>query len=179
MDIQPLISNAAKINGWMSHQELEFLARAARGLTKILEVGCFKGRSTRVLADNCSGNVYALDPWNGPYRYEDGRVFLTMGDEHFKEFVKNTQSCNNIIICRGTLTEYVDHLPVMDFIFLDGDHRYEEVKSDINNSLKLLRSGGILAGHDYTHNDWPGVKKAVDELLGKTSHNDSIWYKVI
>ncbi len=29
----------------------------------------------------------------------------------------------------------------------------------------LLKPGGIIAGHDYDHPLYPGVKAAVDELL--------------
>ena len=51
-----------------------------------------------------------------------------------------------------------------DFVYIDGDHSYEQCKKDIINYLPLVRSGGIFGGHDYTP-DWPGVIKAVNELL--------------
>jgi hypothetical protein len=65
-----------------------------------------------------------------------------------------------------------------DLIFLDGDHRYEAVKEDILISMCFLKMpGGILAGHDYGRKDWPGVKKAVDEMFGVVEVVDTIWIK--
>ena len=64
-------------------------------------------------------------------------------------------------------------------VFIDGDHRYEEVKLDIIHALGLIRSGGIISGHDYSHKTWPGVKRAVDEVLGTVHHCDSIWWTKI
>jgi predicted alpha/beta hydrolase family esterase len=54
----------------------------------------------------------------------------------------------------------------LDFVFIDADHKYESVKADIAAWLPKVRPGGHIAGHDY-HSDWPGVQKAVDEVLGK------------
>jgi hypothetical protein len=42
------------------------------------------------------------------------------------------------------------------------DHSYEAVKQDILHWLPKVKNNGFLAGHDY---DWPGVKRAVDELF--------------
>ncbi len=35
-----------------------------------------------------------------------------------------------------------------DLIFIDGNHAYRQVKSDIENALLLVRDGGILCGDD-------------------------------
>lgn len=65
-----------------------------------------------------------------------------------------------------------------DMIFIDGDHTYEGCKGDIVLWLPHIKSGGIIAVHDYrkdllTHKlDGPNPKRllpdvdrAVDELL--------------
>jgi len=64
-----------------------------------------------------------------------------------------------------------------DMIFIDCDHSYEITKRDIVNYSKLLGKGGLLCGHDYSVN-WPGVPKAVDEILPgrKVVAGESIWY---
>jgi predicted O-methyltransferase YrrM len=36
----------------------------------------------------------------------------------------------------------------VDFLFIDGDHTYEGVKTDFSNYLPLVRRGGIIAFHD-------------------------------
>ena len=51
-----------------------------------------------------------------------------------------------------------------DFVFIDADHRYESVLNDITLWLPKVRSGGLICGHDFC-DTWPGVKRAVGELL--------------
>ena len=66
-----------------------------------------------------------------------------------------------------------------DLIYIDGDHSYEAVSSDINTAINYLNINGILAGHDYNRMT-SGVITAVNEIaekLNKTVHvfNDSSW----
>ncbi|MCS7261539.1 MAG: class I SAM-dependent methyltransferase [Anaerolineae bacterium] len=48
-------------------------------------------------------------------------------------------------------------------MFVDGDHSYEGVRSDIECWLPKVLEGGVVAFHDYRWS--PGVKKAVDEIV--------------
>jgi len=56
-----------------------------------------------------------------------------------------------------------------DLIFVDASHEYNDVKKDLKNYSKLLKSGGILIAHDIRSRDYTGVKKAWDEFK-KTQH---------
>jgi hypothetical protein len=49
-----------------------------------------------------------------------------------------------------------------NFVFIDGDHDYEQVIEDIRNAAKIISPGGLLCGHDYKN--MPGVTLAVDEF---------------
>jgi hypothetical protein len=51
----------------------------------------------------------------------------------------------------------------LDFVYIDGDHRYEGVKQDIADYWPLVDDGGIFGGHDF-YRDWPGVIQAVTEF---------------
>lgn len=51
----------------------------------------------------------------------------------------------------------------IDLVFIDGDHTYTQVKADIQSWLPHIKPGGILCGHDYGFEVWPGVKQAFDE----------------
>lgn len=175
MIIQPFIEPALSIDGWMSDRELYWLAQKAMMNNTIIESGCYKGRSTKVLVYHCKGHVYAVDPWNGPYYRNDGTVLFNINDTIFDEFKRNLAHHSNITICRGTLNDYIDILPPADMIFIDGDHRYEYVMNDIETARKLLKPNGLLCGHDYTHTDWPGVKQAVDDSFS-VELIDSIWF---
>ena len=63
----------------------------------------------------------------------------------------------------------------LDFVFIDADHRYAAVKTDIIAWHPKLKPGGFLTGHDY---DMPDVRKAVAELLGQVEcpeYSDQTW----
>lgn len=67
-----------------------------------------------------------------------------------------------------------------DFVFIDGDHRYEAVAADIAAWRTKVRRGGMLCGHDYCER-WPGVVRAVEESLGSVASDadSTIWSLVI
>jgi len=49
----------------------------------------------------------------------------------------------------------------LDFVYIDANHQYESVVSDINAWWPKVKMGGALCGHDYF--TFGGVKQAVDE----------------
>lgn len=52
-----------------------------------------------------------------------------------------------------------------DFVFIDGNHGYDWVKSDIAAWWPKVCEGGLFAGHDYgTQPTERGVRQAVDEF---------------
>lgn len=60
----------------------------------------------------------------------------------------------------------------LDFCYIDSNHAYDAVKRDIEAFAPKVRSGGVLAGHDYFNGKRPdtngeeyicGCKRAVDE----------------
>lgn len=50
-----------------------------------------------------------------------------------------------------------------DIVFIDGDHRYESVKRDIELYWPKVKAGGVLCGDDFGP-AFPGVVRAVDEF---------------
>lgn len=76
----------------------------------------------------------------------------------------------------------------LGFVYIDCQHRYENVRDDIRNWMPKVQKGGVLAGHDY--NPWGdptrgGVAKAVDERfpsvnleIDSDSKNCSWWVQV-
>lgn len=55
----------------------------------------------------------------------------------------------------------------IDFLFIDANHDYESVLLDIKNWFPKVKKGGIIAGHDYNPNAFPGVIQAVNEFFGE------------
>jgi len=174
------IQRANQIDGWMSLKELMWLAEIASKSNTIVEIGSYKGRSTRALLDNCKGLVYAVDPWNGAFYREDGSVEFIADTNLMHQFLENTKDCNNLTIFRGEFDEFLDRIELkVDFIFIDGCHLYNSVKKDINNALKIIKLNGIIACHDYTQEGWPGVRKAFNEFFPSSNIIESIgWVRL-
>lgn len=51
-----------------------------------------------------------------------------------------------------------------DFVWLDGDHTYQNVKAELEKFYPIVPVGGMIAGHDYLHPSYPEVRQAVDEF---------------
>ena len=73
-------------------------------------------------------------------------------------------TCCNTTIYDGSgesfYSSYADEKPAM--VFIDANHTYEGVKEDID--WAVAQGIPIISGHDYS-NDFPGVKKAVNEAF--------------
>jgi hypothetical protein len=72
----------------------------------------------------------------------------------------------------------------LSLVFLDAGHDYESVKADILAWLPKVKPGGWIGGDDYGRDDgpnvWPGVKRAVDEVLpGATPWAWDSWRYVV
>lgn len=164
------IERARKINGWMTDEELVWLAREAGTHECIMEVGSYQGRSTRALGDNTAGTVYAVDDWKG-LRTIDRDWWAKQTPESERENLYEIFSANIVdlmqsgkviaIRCNHADTDKL-HLPIPDMVFIDGSHDYESVKRDIETWLPRLVKGGLLCGHDF--NQGP-IQDAVKELL--------------
>lgn len=176
------IYNALQIPGWTNEAELLWLAEQAAKHSRILEVGSWKGRSTRAMADNLSPNarLTAVDTWNGTA--EDGHYAELAGkpaDWLYYQFMANAGYLLNVYPSRGpsvfTATYYAIRDRTFDMIFIDAAHDYENVKADILAWRRLLEPGGLFCGHDYDAGR-PGVVKAVCELIPERyAGPGSIW----
>ena len=62
----------------------------------------------------------------------------------------------------------------LDFVYIDADHKFDEVMLDIIEWSKRVRVGGIVAGHDYFHFRNCEVPQAVDAYT--QAHNIHQWY---
>jgi len=51
----------------------------------------------------------------------------------------------------------------IDIIFIDAEHTYNGVKQDLETWESKVKINGVIAGHDYDHPNFSGVKIAVDE----------------
>ena len=63
----------------------------------------------------------------------------------------------------------------LDFVFIDAGHEYDSVIKDIKSWYPKVKTGGVIAGHDYTQPTC-GVKRAVDEFFNnKIKQSEGCW----
>ena len=77
---------------------------------------------------------------------------------------------------RRRLGEVFDGIP-LDYLFIDGDHRYEGVKKDFEMYAPLVKKGGVIAFHDVAeHPPETGsqVSKFWNEIKTQYRHSEFI-----
>ncbi len=165
---------------------LSFIAWALNvEIRSIAEIGVNKGETSqffrRLFPD---AHLYLIDPWEV---YDDYLLSATpisrkkkYYEKAFETVLENFEHDPHATILRMTSLEALAHTPdQLDLVFIDANHEYSYVKRDILAWLPKVRSGGILAGHDYAP-DIPmfsGVKQAVDEIFGNRMMlgKDRLW----
>jgi hypothetical protein len=59
----------------------------------------------------------------------------------------------------------------LDFVYIDADHTYEATMNDIVEWGKKVRSGGVIAGHDYIHRGGQSQHKVIEAVMEYTKVN--------
>lgn len=161
-----------------SCKTVQRLAAQTRGLDgRIIEVGCWTGRSTVHIAHGCyPAVVQAVDTWEG----SPGEISADLAgqpDRHvYAEFLGNVTELTrgNVEPHRMGWREYFaqDRGPVR-FIHIDAEHTHREVFDNIAEVLPLMVAGGVICGDDVHH---PPVVQAVTEHFGTTWRREaSLW----
>ena len=132
----------------------------------VAEIGSYSGGSTEVFALSCK-KVFAIDCWadnDNPAQEgitaELGLKNLEHAEGVFDEKMKNYKNVTKIRkLSSEAYVEFEDES--LDAVYIDGNHKYDNVVSDIKLYWPKVKWGGIIAGHDYDHN----VKMAVDRVI--------------
>lgn len=142
----------------MSGSDTLALAKIVRSKAKIgmkvCEVGSWKGGSAEtignVVKDN-NGMLCCVDNWKG----NEGVSNHGEAKEHdiLAVFESNMERCglnDYVTVIKADSVEASKGFPdgYFDVVFIDADHRYNHVKSDITAWIKKVRVGGVLCGHD-------------------------------
>ena len=136
--------------------------------SRYLEVGSFVGTTAKLAADAGFKQITCIDTWEGgsdPNDWING-LYQREGDRVYETFKANTAGLP-VTAIRTTSFDAATTFgnESQDVIFLDADHSYEAVKQDIEAWYPKVRPGGVLCGHDYNPDTYPGVKRAVHEMF--------------
>lgn len=160
------------VEGWTYLDELWALHEATRRVSgseplSVVEIGCWKGRSTIALAlgvrSRGKGKVYAIDPHTGSKEHIE--VYGTV--DTFGEFLRNIQKAGiDDVVEPIRSTSHEASLQFqpnsVDVLFIDGSHEYEDVLRDIEDWARILADSALVAFNDPL---WPGVYRAIREVV--------------
>jgi hypothetical protein len=118
---------------------------------RILEIGSFQGHAALMLAENTPAEttittVDILEDHGAVYR-----------DGPFRDRITRHV---------GTVSTLPDTGPY-DLIFVDADHRREEVEHDSAAAYALVAPGGLIVWHDYCDSMWVNELNRVPEVLAE------------
>ncbi|MHA1329621.1 MAG: class I SAM-dependent methyltransferase [Candidatus Hodarchaeales archaeon] len=143
-----------------------------------VEIGVLGGSGSSAMLERMPNlRLYCIDPWKHfegrGYEAEKDQAFH---DNNFEETKKRLKQFGERAIILRMTSDEADLVvkEKLDFVYIDGDHSEDQVRRDIINWKKKLKSRSILAGHDWQLDH---IKKAVLELLGEPKLGDDfIWY---
>ena len=123
----------------------------------IVEIGTRDG-GTLCLWSQCSPNLEHLISIDLPGGIHGGG-YANAREKLYRLFVSNRPNCHLDLLrsdsqqtsTREQVLKLLNQRPI-DFLFIDGDHRYAGVKKDYELYAGLVRPGGLIAFHDIRLN---------------------------
>lgn len=142
------------------------------GLRRGVEVGvAFGGHSIAILERGGVDKLFGVDSYRHRRGYDDPmNLPQSLFDRLAQRVVQRMQPYGERFeLIREDSADagqrFEDHS--LDFVYLDADHSEEGVWQDLCTWAIKVREGGLIAGHDYGHCDFPGVKRAVDRFFDR------------
>ena len=157
--------------GGLTDQETEAIVRWVNEASSrtFVEIGTLFGFTAKAVAQRTTAKVVAVDLfcWN---------PFGLTPDEH-ERFTRRVLDGSGVELVRDDSLRYLSSIADAEgpMVFLDGDHRYEAVKAE----LEILKAKGVklVAGHDFGNPRF-GVTRAVREVVGEPDEVVGMcWFK--
>lgn len=131
-----------------------------------VEVGVFQGETSALLLRALPNlHLCMVDPWRAGH---SGDSFMTQTelDNAMAQAVAATEfAAARRTILPGDQLQVSCFVPdMLNFVCLDADRGHGGTHDAIQTWWPKLARGGVLAGHGYSHPDFPGVQPAVDEF---------------
>lgn len=158
------------------------VAKSARGgRLDVLEIGTLFGTGAAIIYDAVANafedkHFTLLDPLDG--YYSQAAADIVTGQPITEAVVRKnlsragmTDDEYTLIKRLSTEQEALKEAGVReyDLLIIDGDHSYAGVKTDFENYAQFVKLGGHIIFDDYSSEDWPDIKKYVDEEVDSES----------
>jgi hypothetical protein len=130
---------------------------AELGYTRGVEIGVWKGEYSEVLLRaNEQLRLWSVDPWKVeafPPKmrgYPDTQAAFDANYKETKKRLKEFGARSIILRTYSTQTAQQFEDGSLDFVYIDGNHDFQNCTNDICNWTPKVRIGGIISGHDYS-----------------------------
>ncbi len=137
----------------------------------VVECGVAEGRFSWELYMEGVESLYLVDIWETVPFIEGCASFEpAWHNENYKAVYDKFSEEDNVRILKGYSHKMAEAIPdgSISLVYIDADHTYNGVKSDIKTWWPKLKPAGIMAFHDYANPAY-GVSRAVIEFIGETS----------
>ncbi len=122
------------------------------------EIGVWKGRFSKQIVEQSSPKtLHLIDPWafqpSFSERMYGGRVAKNQEDMDaiFADVQAMFAGRDNVRFSRNysehAVSEFTDEY--FDWVYIDGNHHYDNVLSDLRNYFPKVKKSGFIAGDDY------------------------------
>lgn len=114
------------------------------------EMGVERGKYSQTLCHwNPGLKLYSIDAWTAYKGYRDHVSQAKL--DGFLEETRERLAPFNCEIIKGFSMNVVKQFEdeSLDFVYIDGNHEFQQVTNDIAEWSKKVRKGGIVSGHDY------------------------------
>lgn len=117
----------------------------------VVEIGSYKGGSLYQWQEHTAPGsvIIAIDLPGGPWGSRDALPHVGQWREWGPEIIPILADSHSA----DTVEAVRQEIDAIDFLFIDGDHRYEGAKSDFDLYWPMVRPGGIVALHDVLKTD--------------------------
>jgi predicted O-methyltransferase YrrM len=140
------------------------------GMNTGAEIGVFQGvYSETLLAANPKLKLYSIDPWlaDPPTGVDEKQI-----QKAFAAAMNRLGPYKNSYVIRKKSAEAVHQFSdrSLDFVYIDGAHDFDSCYEDLSIWSPKVKTGGIIAGHDYNYYSSPygkhyGVIEAVNTYV--------------
>jgi hypothetical protein len=126
------------------------------------EIGTYAGEAAEVFA-RYFPEVHCVDPFDFPL---DGEALQFSWAEVESSFDERARLNFNIYKHKGLSVDVARSVASqsLDFVYIDADHSYKAVRSDIEAWFPKVKPNAFIGGHDFSYMQ-PGVPKAVLEFF--------------